>query len=146
MIDAHTPAPWEISSVSQDTGAIGIAKDRILIAEAHNGYSFMDVVRGDHPEMQRANARLIAAAPDCYECTVLMESLCVWLMHRFGPGTPEWREAQFRLDKARGVVAKAQGIAAPTGGETRSGSTEGKSPTPTGDASETPHLTPGESR
>jgi hypothetical protein len=63
-MSGHTPGPWAISSVSMETGAVGIAKNRILIAEAHNGYSFMDVVQGNEPAEQFANARLIAAAPE----------------------------------------------------------------------------------
>lgn len=61
---AHTPGPWAITSISRETGAIGIGKDRILIAEAHNGYSFWDVMNGNEPREQLANARLISAAPD----------------------------------------------------------------------------------
>ena len=62
-----TPGPWKLTSISQDTGAIGICKDRIMIAEVHNGYSFMDVVQQKHPKEQFANAYLIETAPELYE-------------------------------------------------------------------------------
>lgn len=42
-----------------------------------------------------------------------LESLCAWLLHRFGPNSPEGREATARLP-----VAGAPGCAAPTDEET----------------------------
>ena len=51
----------------------------------------------------------IAVAARDYESAALLESLCAWLLHRFGPDTPEGREAQFRLAKARAAIAKATG-------------------------------------
>lgn len=38
------------------------------------------------------------------EATVLLESLCTWLLHRFGPESPEGKEASFRLTKARAAL------------------------------------------
>lgn len=46
--------------------------------------------------------------PECYECAVLLESLCAWLLHRFGPDSPEGQEAAFRLTKALAAIAAMQ--------------------------------------
>lgn len=51
--------------------------------------------------------QLMAAAPDLYHCADLLESLCAWMLHRFGPDTPEGKEASFRLNAARNAIAKA---------------------------------------
>lgn len=64
--EAGTAGDWDIVSVSQDTGALGIASKalpRVILAQVHNGPSFMDVVNGCHPEAQYANAHRIARLP-----------------------------------------------------------------------------------
>jgi hypothetical protein len=76
----HTVGPWEITSISQNTGNIGVGQRdlRILIAEVTNAASFGDMFSGamkrgggefrqDDCHTQFANARLIAAAPDMFE-------------------------------------------------------------------------------
>lgn len=37
-------------------------------------------------------------------CAVLLDSLCAWLLHRFGPETPEGREALARQHIARAAL------------------------------------------
>ena len=69
------------------------------------------VYRYDVSGIDNADACLIAAAPESHECTVLLDSLCAWLLHRFGPDSPEGREASARQAKARIAIAKAQGDA-----------------------------------
>jgi hypothetical protein len=79
-MSGHTPGPWEITSISQRSGDIGIGQrdQRVLIAEVTNAVSFGEMVaeainrgiegshvlRSDDATTQWANARLIAAAPD----------------------------------------------------------------------------------
>lgn len=73
----HTPGPWKIKSISQETGSIGVGSEehRILIADVTNAASLGDMLAGamrrgggsfssNDCETQFANARLIAAAPD----------------------------------------------------------------------------------
>jgi hypothetical protein len=71
----HTKGSWAISGVIEGRGDISIAADRIVVATAHNGVSFFDVIGGNHPEQQWANARLIAAAPDLLEALIAAQSL-----------------------------------------------------------------------
>jgi len=73
----HTPGPWRINGILQNTGSltIGAPEQRIVIADVHNAASFGDFIgaalRGrrdfgapDTATTQLANANLIAAAPD----------------------------------------------------------------------------------
>jgi hypothetical protein len=73
----HTPGPWDITSISMDTGDVGVGsrEGRFLIASVTNAASFGDMLAGAMSRgggefrqadavTQFANARLIAAAPD----------------------------------------------------------------------------------
>jgi hypothetical protein len=76
----HTKGPWDITSISMDTGDVGVGsrEGRFLIASVTNAASFGDMVAGamkrgggqlrqEDASTQFANARLIAAAPDLLE-------------------------------------------------------------------------------
>jgi hypothetical protein len=54
----------------------------------------------DHTELARLRAELAKAR----EAAQLLDTLCSWLLHRFGPNTPEGMEAAFRQTKARTVL------------------------------------------
>lgn len=73
----HTPGPWEVTSVSMNTGnvSVGHKASRIVIADVTNAASFGDMLSGamkrggggfkqDDCHTQFANARLISAAPE----------------------------------------------------------------------------------
>ena len=59
----HTPGPWLIEGVVQNTGSISICAGRFGIADVTNAVSAGDLVLGNSPRAQMANAQLIAAAP-----------------------------------------------------------------------------------
>jgi len=102
-MSAHTPGPWEIADATNiftklgAANAAGIecdANDGWLIADCSPGVSF---VKGEETELSltetKANARLIAAAPD------LLEAL-KQLVNADDGLSPE-------LDAARKAIAKA---------------------------------------
>ena len=59
----HTPGPWFIAGVVQNTGSISVCAGRLGIADVTNAVSTGDVLFGNSPRAQMANAQLIAAAP-----------------------------------------------------------------------------------
>lgn len=59
----HTPGPWHIEGVVQNTGSISICAGRFGIADVTNAVSAGNLVLGNSPRAQMANAQLIAAAP-----------------------------------------------------------------------------------
>ncbi len=67
METKHTPGPWNINGVVEGSGQISISAGRCVVADALNAVSAGDVLFGRRPEMQWANAKLIAAAPDLLE-------------------------------------------------------------------------------
>ena len=103
--EAFTPGPWAFSQVRYRRDAMDwlniTAGERETLVAIVLAPSFHD----------DSNARLIAAAPNSHECTVLLEGICEWLLHRFGPDSPEGKEATFRLTKARAAIALAKGEA-----------------------------------
>ncbi|MBB5663222.1 hypothetical protein GGE68_001398 [Rhizobium leguminosarum] len=111
----HTPGPWQVTSISQDTGNIGVGhkEQRILIAEVTNAASFGDMLAGamnrgggrfDQGDChtQFANARLIAAAPDLLDALKLAES--VYRKNVVGHGEPS-----SVLDAMQAAISKAEG-------------------------------------
>jgi hypothetical protein len=58
----HTPGPWKAIG-----GAVKGADGKYLHVSQYQGYD----ERGEHYEQRKANARLIAAAPELYEACVL---------------------------------------------------------------------------
>jgi hypothetical protein len=47
----------------------------------------------------KSNPKLVAAA--AYDTAQALESICCWLLHRFGPDSPEGSEARSRLPIAK---------------------------------------------
>ena len=83
-MSAHTPGPWEVSDASIIAGEICIA-----IIETDGGYEA-------DPATRKANASLIAAAPDMLEA---LENIENDDMHM--PATA-WRMIQNAIRKAKG--------------------------------------------
>lgn len=86
----HTPGPWRI--VRDEDGCFEIADENGLLINK-------TVARGG--TTNRANARLIAAAPDLLEAC---ESALIALTN---PGSENWR--QTALTDIRAAIAKAEG-------------------------------------
>jgi hypothetical protein len=112
MTDKHTPGPWEITGISQDTGSISVGQRdlRIVIADVTNAASFGDMIAGAmsrgggslrqlDASTQFANAHLIAASPDL----LTVARYCLAMVED-GAVPPDW-------DWVRGVIARATGEA-----------------------------------
>ncbi len=103
----HTPGPWQ----AEDVSANAAPNERPWVGRLEeNRYAALSC--GDTQAEAIANARLIAAPPESHECALLLESLCAWLLHRFGPESPEGQEASLRMPKARAAIARATGASA----------------------------------
>lgn len=96
----HTPGPWRLSGHSEDS-------PEKLSVEDGNGYFIAEV---DFGLAQKANARLIAAAPELLEA--LKELVKANEDHNESVSKvigelPGWKDSY--LDKARSAIAKALG-------------------------------------
>jgi hypothetical protein len=120
MTTKHTPGPW-VWAEDHPTNACANVR-----AKTEKGwdediatlYGSEDVPKpsepgepwGDHP-IRRANARLIAAAPDLLEA--LNDALAVMTADTVGTihmDDPDWyRQLWAAVDKARAAIAKAEG-------------------------------------
>jgi hypothetical protein len=124
----HTPGPWVINGVLQNSGSltIGAPEQRIVVADVHNAASLGDFINAalagkgrfghqDDASTQWANAQLIAAAPDTLAALVEL----VWVIDRAGLlnlsngvqlGQTSWYvKASDRLEAARTAIAKTEG-------------------------------------
>lgn len=94
-MDKHTPGPWEVRTIDDSLGSIDTVGGKFCIAQAQE-ITVADRNAGS-PE-RRANARLIAAAP---ELIALLQELVD--IEGPQPGTAIW------ADKALAAIAKATG-------------------------------------
>ena len=85
----HTPGPWRVLEPDQVRGQEG---EFVANCECHRGRLATD----------RANARLIAAAPD------LLEALG-WMVETFNAKEIDPMAAFATIEKARAAIAKAKG-------------------------------------
>lgn len=123
---SHTPAPWAIGGVLQNTGDVTISAPAlgIVIADVHNAASFGDFMNAaltkrrfghaDDADTQWANARLIAAAPEMLEAgRALYAAIGDWRKPENGFLTPDLIAAGVKwcaaLAKAEGPSPQTQG-------------------------------------
>ena len=103
----HTPGPWE---VDKETGEI-IARESVL--GIIYGADDFPCCEEDIDEECRANAYLIAAAPDLLEaledCCTRMERCRSILQDPRCGGNPESNWGMLDTQKARAAISKAEG-------------------------------------
>lgn len=108
--EAHTLGPWFVSGVRfRMNGGEWHSINRYDESKKQDeniAYIPFDPRTGDG----LADAHLIAATPDLLQSAKLLESLCAWLLHRFGRESPEGQEAKFRLEQAQAVLNKLEGF------------------------------------
>ena len=90
----HTPGPWVAMGKAVYTESDNPTRE--ILWGVHNTRSASD-------EEKKANARLIAAAPDMYEACKLFEECMEFIDGREG------YDASYELAKAREVLAKVDG-------------------------------------
>jgi hypothetical protein len=117
MAAKHTPGPWIAGSEGDATGEI-VGPHMVYVAAVATLVDFPCIEDDERPTVEaecRANARLIAAAPEMYEAlaheTELLEALILDLRHLPEPFSPGPRLGRM-LDiakAARAALAKAEG-------------------------------------
>ena len=97
----HTPGPWRLEEWGSDYGPTGDFS--VYPCGAKNKYPIASVQEPFHRSKTKANAMLIAAAPE------LLEALIEMLEYA---GIIEERFDRLATDRARAAIAKATGAAA----------------------------------
>ncbi len=103
-MSAHTPGPWEITAVENSGGILAI-----LGKDAAGDFLIAEIQQGETPATDRANARLIAAAPDLLKALqAIKEALDTYRR------VQDWRPIHFLLENKtlEAAIAKATGEAA----------------------------------
>lgn len=104
----HTPGPWVVRTIDQSLATVETQDGRYIIGNA--GQLRADDWRTDHIE-RKANARLIAAAPELLDALVDLLEADVYadgegLVYIKHSDTDDGEKA---VAKARAAIAKAQG-------------------------------------
>lgn len=129
---AFTPGPWE--PLWGNATRICISAEEMDVAEV----LYTSAQRGRHT----ANAYLIAAAPTLFTkvaiaATIFREYERLHMAKGTVDGDAKARRNAQYAEEMEAALAAAQGIEAPSGDETRSGSAEGESPVLEEDAPKT---------
>lgn len=95
-----TPGPWEVATEVFKTEQSNLVNWH-WVGPAYSWETRICrvVEYSNEEEMQKANAHLIAAAPDLYEA---LESMTVAYEFEYGTDCPQARKARAALAKARG--------------------------------------------
>lgn len=91
----HTPGPWRVGETRHDYDCV--------IRNAENDPVCVGVVAGYSKRTARANARLMAAAPE------MLEALKAFLRAWRSPPTGNFEERGEAYEAARTAIAKAEG-------------------------------------
>lgn len=95
----HTPAPWQFETPS--TVLIPVYNDK---AGAEPIRLMLQTKAGE----AKANARLIAAAPELLEALTSLFEQCA-MIHKYGGSADNTREADTAIAAARAAIQKARG-------------------------------------
>jgi hypothetical protein len=97
----HTPGPWRVG----DAGCTVFGPK----TDAPSPKTVASITRQPIPSAEhRANAALIAAAPDMYEALVALFAECA-MIHRYGGSEDNTAAAHAAEEAARAAIAKAEG-------------------------------------
>jgi hypothetical protein len=107
----HTPGPWDYCGSSSDRspcfcGYIFGAGGNVYVAKCLSLDDDVDPVAND--EMRKANARLIAAAPELLEALEALLHELKWVNEQLDLMPDDYAEAQSQASRA---IAKATGAA-----------------------------------
>jgi hypothetical protein len=106
-MNAHTPGPWNAVNCSPNCSDMLL---EVFDANSHNICSIHKNERGTQMTEKRANARLIAAAPELFNAlNDVVNDLRGWcgvVARSRGAHSPEYFAACARLRKARAALAK----------------------------------------
>jgi hypothetical protein len=97
----HTPGPWRLNS---DALLVGNDALKMSIAIAYDSSTAAD---GVSREEMKANARLIAAAPDLLEALKGALDSLLYVQSEYGDQVGGWGVRDDRIRKAREAIAKA---------------------------------------
>lgn len=107
----HTPGPWTKSrdfKLDPDKFGLGV-QQRVSVIEADPNFKIADVFDTAFPDMNEANARLIAAAPEMLEA--LEEALSIMRANTTSRYMTEEMQQQFApaMNACRDAIRKAKG-------------------------------------
>lgn len=101
----HTPGPWKFSeyhgAILSDEDPRAAVKSEVAVFPVLKAWNRASPPKGTHKsyDLQRANAQLIAAAPELLEALQEMVSTCKF-MAVAGQGTPDLEDAEKAIAKA----------------------------------------------
>ena len=107
---SHTPGPWK---VDEDGFVWGCCPGPAFMKTAHflvaevRGWGYLQY-RADGEQVQAANARLIAAAPEMYEALEELRDK-VWRIIDLHRDSEARAEANMALERANAALAKVRG-------------------------------------
>lgn len=104
---SHTPGPWETREIAGN-GANIPARMEIVAPEGEGAKKLIANIYGFSLPTGRANARLIAAAPEMYEALEELRDK-VWRIIDLHRDSEARAAANMALERANAALAKARG-------------------------------------
>ena len=104
----HTPGPWEVESPMDHELWIVEAGKQAYEWRVIAGCPWPDDIGGISRKQVKANAHLIAAAPDMRDALVGLAPILATAESN-ASGNPEWEAVSAKVNAARAAIAKATG-------------------------------------